>query len=162
MQANGSSNTSYIFRINSQSCGYNCGYDYPDPPDDGISQIRRMCDMITKSSLAVMLHMHSWDLNFLDSAVFLLHRYFASKFAKCHVPLSQAPGTAESAPRIKILEKSNGGGKRGKKWFRAPGSITIKSPYMEANWPPMLLLVYAAYMVIQLNIPGPWIGFTGL
>ena len=28
-----------------------CGHDYP--PDDGISQIRRMCDMITKSSLAV-------------------------------------------------------------------------------------------------------------
>ena len=54
-----------------------------------------------------------------------------------------------------------GGGKRGKKWFRAPGSITIKSPYKETNWLLMLLIVYAAYMVIQLNIPGPWIGFTG-
>ena len=40
-------------------------------------------------------------------------------------------------------DRLSGGGKRGKKWFRAPGSITIKSPYKEANWLLMLLLVYA-------------------
>ena len=57
--------------------------------------------------------------------------------------------------------RPKGDGKRGKNWFLYPGWITIKGPYKEANWLLTSPRRYAAQIVIQLNIPDPWISFTG-